>query len=480
MTDEQATLQQLQHDSDQSLVDESLLQVFQHAVSLNPNSRGVATLKWSGVLLFGLSFLLHQLYLKQQNTLPLAAQIESPAVVVEKFSLEPSASVSERVVQHQVDFGVPQKQVGADSPLSEKPAGVEMSGKASLVFTNPLTQAEDSGFRAPLKNTSAPDPTLEQYKALHQRQLELLLKNAEFALSNDRLLTPINDNAVHYLRAMLDLDPGNVAARAGLEKVAQRYRQFALRLMRKHDTLGAASMMEKAESVVGRPMTLLEVDKSFDQAEYQPKVNADVAYTSQALSSATVTPSAQTRAEGIKEQAKVLLGRGETYLASELLEAQLPEHSTDGEWVELLHQSYVASSRTNDATKLRVTVQGALPSYRIARMQAVELMQQGNTLDALAVLERNLPEYAQDQSYYGLLAGLYYRNQRYADAEIAYQKLLGLSPKQGSYWLGYAVALDAQKNTRALNAFEMAQSTLSLKDPARPYVEQRIRELNGS
>ena len=56
-----------------------------------------------------------------------------------------------------------------------------------------------------------------------------LLRAAEVAALDNRLTTPLNDNAFDRYRAVLVLDSGNAQAKRGLAFIAERYLEWAQR-----------------------------------------------------------------------------------------------------------------------------------------------------------------------------------------------------------------------------------------------------------
>lgn len=398
--------------------------------------------------------------------------------------------------------------LGADAREQPEAGGVPETAKADThqpladALLLPATAAGPSELKlAPAAASTAVQENASMAE-MQRLQLELLLQKAEAALARDRLTTPLNDNAVHYYQAMLNIAPNHPVAEAGLLRVASRYAEFYRRLMARGEAAKAQHMILQAKALDPQGLTWSTIDGQMlaDQAgarnsqpraqlsEHknlpQPAQSSNMQEPSlaqvQEAGVTSVSQSRQTRIAGVVRQARSELDAGRPQAAIALLLPELSKAPTHGELVEVLHRAYLEANRQQDAINLRVTLQGAVPGYRLARMQSGELIQQGKLGEAIDILERNLPSYEQDADYYGLLAGLYYKAQRYKDAEQAYEKLLQLNPNFGNYWLGYAVALDAQGNLKARRAFERATQTLAKQDAAREYALQRLRELGQS
>ncbi|BFM12065.1 hypothetical protein R50072_22180 [Simiduia litorea] len=467
MTEIQATLHQLQRGDINRSDGVQPAEDYVHAVELGTENPFATGLRISGVLAFLLAFSVHQFYLVASVDIA----VQAPDV---------AAEVSAESVIDDVETAV----LAAGKPVNQGIAPDALLTPTAIVDTSALAQSDV------LKNTERLEEQAEQARELNllrQQQLELLYKNATIALSKDRLMTPQSDNAVHYFQAMLDIDSAEPRALSGLKKVAKRYKAFAVSLAKRGDITAAAQMLERAEALAPQTLRLGDLIAQMPAAQA-----ADVDATAQpsggsnqasrrtnAQEGTRVVRSVNGEIDDAKFLAKKQIANGQARDAAFLLSSFMPQYAADGEFVELLHQAYLNSNQSAEALNLRVTLQGTLPGHHMAKMQAAEFIQSARPNDAIAVLEKNLPSYEQDSSYYGLLAGLYYRVQRYADAEKAYEKLLGVAPDMGSYWLGYAVALDAQSNLKALGAFKKATLTLPAQDASRQYVEQRVRELGG-
>lgn len=465
MTETQATLHQLQRAQSDSSGDPLPAVDYVHSVEFVSATPLARWLKLSGLFTFLFAFSAHQFYLFDLGELT----DQTPGVVETLATNEqgnvPSAgsNLEQAVAASQSPIMLPPNSLAESDPQLTQEAMLEQTKALAL-------QAEQE----------------RELSLLRQQQIDLLYKNAAIALSKDRLMTPESDNAVHYFQAMLDLDATEPRALSGLQQVAKRYKAFAISLAKKGDITAAAKMLERAETVAPQRIGLGDLIAQMPAAhasEPNSAIERDRDITQTAIESPEVKSSVVRSSNGKADDAKFLarkyIAAGQARDAALLLSGFMPQSATDGEFVELLHQAYLNSNQSAEALKLRVTLQGTLPSYHIAKMQAAEFIQSGRPAEAIAVLEKNLPSYEQDSSYYGLLAGLYYRVQRYADAEQAYEKLLAVAPETGSYWLGYAVALDAQANVKALGAFKKATLTLPAQDAARQYVEQRVRELGG-
>ncbi len=96
----------------------------------------------------------------------------------------------------------------------------------------PADQADDqSGTSTPTQSRrvrrlgDSMDPTQDwspnQNSNNVQRQVDRKLNVAQQALANGNLVTPPNQSALFYFQSVLELQPGNVTAEAGIDTIAQ-------------------------------------------------------------------------------------------------------------------------------------------------------------------------------------------------------------------------------------------------------------------
>ena len=77
----------------------------------------------------------------------------------------------------------------------------------------------------------------------------LLLEAAADDFEHDRLITPPGDNAHDRLLVVLALDPDNLQATEGLERIVERYLEFASRAAERSHFARARSMLDRARVV---------------------------------------------------------------------------------------------------------------------------------------------------------------------------------------------------------------------------------------
>lgn len=103
-------------------------------------------------------------------------------------------------------------------------------------------------------------PTIEQ-------RVSLLLRQAERALYNDRLLLPAEDNAYDRFQAVLKLQPGNAQAKTGLQMIAMRYIEMGRTALR-HSRLSEARIYaQRARQVYPDNPLLREFEQALADAQ---------------------------------------------------------------------------------------------------------------------------------------------------------------------------------------------------------------------
>ncbi|MBR7888995.1 hypothetical protein J9B83_08540 [Marinomonas sp. A79] len=93
--------------------------------------------------------------------------------------------------------------------------------------------------------------TVEQKPALTAEEIvtQRLIVQGDIALEEQRLLTPVDDNANLYFQVVLGRDPGNYQAIQGIAAIVDRYTQWAWQAAQNRDYQKAARNVDFARSV---------------------------------------------------------------------------------------------------------------------------------------------------------------------------------------------------------------------------------------
>lgn len=115
----------------------------------------------------------------------------------------------------------------------------------------------------------APAPVITK----EQQVIRMLLLNGEYTLSRDQLLTPPNDNAYDFFRAVLKLDPDNQRAKGGLQGIVMRYVDLARQAAARGNYTQATSMLNNARIVDPTNLLIKEVSAGLaEQIKSAPPV----------------------------------------------------------------------------------------------------------------------------------------------------------------------------------------------------------------
>ena len=94
--------------------------------------------------------------------------------------------------------------------------------------------------------TSGPAPR-RRLTARERFEIIGLIRNAKLALDENRLMSPANDNAYARYLKVLELDPNDDRARAGVREIARRYVALAEGALRNDSVERAQTFLERAK-----------------------------------------------------------------------------------------------------------------------------------------------------------------------------------------------------------------------------------------
>jgi exopolysaccharide biosynthesis predicted pyruvyltransferase EpsI len=111
----------------------------------------------------------------------------------------------------------------------------------------------------------------EQIQARQTQRIDSLLSEAAAALADNRLTTPLHDNAYDRYRAVLLLQPDNRVAQTGLESVLLHYVDLVREALRDNQVSQAQQLLARSrEYFPGNPL-LEEVRAAVDQAQQKSR-----------------------------------------------------------------------------------------------------------------------------------------------------------------------------------------------------------------
>lgn len=356
-------------------------------------------------------------------------------------------------------------------------------------------------------------PQLEE-KTDHSAVIEQLMRDADRALERDRLTSPIEDNAYARYQQVLALAPEHAGARRGLARITRRYLDLAESYIDRGNALRAEVLLRRARTVQAQhpdipvvaervaalteqqssrnqapsseldtPSQTLEPDTSeIETSDQSARVGLDdSAGAGQPAGRLEVRPNAESVDQQVAQEARQLIRQGRGHSARLRLEKQLEQYPSSRHSAVLLAKIYLEQGDLESARQLLAKID-FLPVDEFAQLQAQLALSEGRPNEAIELLEQHLNLATENESYRATLAGLYYGAKRHAEAASHYRRLLDNFGSKPAYWLGLALALDAQnRSPSALEAYRRAQASgyygAEGQGEVRDYIEQRIATL---
>lgn len=107
--------------------------------------------------------------------------------------------------------------------------------------------------------TKNPSPKAVEVPTAFERLTQRLIEQGETALSAQRLLTPVDDNANLYFQAALGRDPGNFKAIQGITAIVDVYTQWAWQAAKNRNYKQAERYLDSARSVNPEDPAIVEM-----------------------------------------------------------------------------------------------------------------------------------------------------------------------------------------------------------------------------
>ncbi len=148
------------------------------------------------------------------------------------------------------------------SAMIEKPASEivpeiidQLAQSAADTDTPVIKQQEPTTFTAPQPKVIQQQTTQLRDQSpdlpvMVDRSVEQYLADAEIAMREYRLTTPINNNAYAFYRAVLATQPDHPKAVAGLNRIVNQYVQLIEKAMRKDNSRNARVYLKRAEKII--------------------------------------------------------------------------------------------------------------------------------------------------------------------------------------------------------------------------------------
>jgi MSHA biogenesis protein MshN len=335
-----------------------------------------------------------------------------------------------------------------------------------------------------------------------QLQIDALLQDAQIALSMGRLTAPIEDSAYSAYQKILAIDSKNIAAKSGLDDLAQRY----LIMYREQINLGNADMA-KVYMKRARFVSSYYVDAHFNGLE-DADVNSQDLSTSSAPISSDVTDDKTTKPmpipkersdssalqsgsvlhvattsvwkdEQMSRAARAMLQEGKVDAAQTQLKQFIAAEKSPVLSLEVLADTYI-QQQDYDAVVIIIDKAINLPDHIKSKIMAKVFVAKGNNSQAILTLEKSLPAAEDDEEFRALLASLYHKAADYQKSIICYQRLIARFGDKPAYWLGLSLAYDGLGQSKnALQAYQFLAGFPQLQPQVKQYTQQRITALRS-
>lgn len=174
-----------------------------------------------------------------------------------------------------------------------------------------------------------------------------------------------------------------------------------------------------------------------------------------------------------------LLNQNKVYSAEAKLQLVLEHDPKHIKAREMLTALYLKMGRKVEAEEVLSKGLLYVPGYsNFAKLQARLFIDNNKVERAVRILQQHKPAISEDPDYYALLAASYQRQKQHAAAANIYVKLLKLKPREGIWWVGMAISLEALGKTKqAREAYEKAAQTGTLNSRVSNYSSQRLKLL---
>lgn len=249
-------------------------------------------------------------------------------------------------------------------------------------------------------------------------------------------------------------------------------------------TMSKPTSLPKPEQHAALTKPLTEIATDDEQSENEPaepilaeeNVNTDM----QSVKKHQLQLSPKQQAEIAYTKGYSLLQQNKIYSAESKLLLALEHNINHIKAREILVGLYLKTGRKVEARDILQKGIVLLPSYtNFTKLYARLLLDNNETDQAVKILLQHKPTLASDPNYFALLAASYQRQKNHNAAASTYVELLKVKPREGIWWVGMAISLEAlNKKQEALNAYEKARQTGTLNTRISNYSSQRLKQLN--
>jgi len=339
-----------------------------------------------------------------------------------------------------------------------------------------LQQEETSANEGPAadEGKGAPSaPTMED-------EIAVQLAKAENAIRLNRLSLPPGDNALFFIKEILERNSQHNKANRLLERVVDSYLTQIDSSIETRNFMRTEALLERAEifgisvdqiDVVqnrldaARSATAARPDRSIGRYEYNKS-------TSVIHEGSRITATFDSYDMQQRDRARTMIRGGRISDGESELAAFIEKYPAALHSLIFLFDRYMSSSRSADA---QVLVTSATPDHEAAAYLNARLLGFYHGPEkAIMLLERSVPS-AKIKDIQ-----MSYQTRRYGQAKKIYEALLKRNPTEDKYLLGLAISVDGLGETdRALVAYRSVLISREVSSRVLTFVRSRIKQLAG-
>lgn len=374
--------------------------------------------------------------------------------------------------------------------VQESPAVHEIQAQEIPAQEIPIQESLDSTVRPAAVSDMV--QSADMAAATADSAVARLLQAAASALQEQRLTTPVGNNAYQYFNSVLLLEPENPQAVAGIQQIQQIYLDWLDQALTRNQPESARRYWHKARAIGADEEVLLAYENrlqtlALDSGAPQPMetkqivtqpVATEESATQQTPAKYSISAAAAPSVDDASAAAR-LIRDGLT-----LGEARAWRWLEQGAAVEqtgvVLADFYAAQGAQPKLARLHELLSRRGSTSAVYIQAQLMAGQQNFTLAAEQLSGVEFSGAAEERRL-RTLAGFYQRLRDYARALPLYSHLVNTSSANANDWLGLAVSADAQQMTAvAQNAYQMLLR-LNHPDPrVMGFARQRQQDLSFS
>lgn len=194
----------------------------------------------------------------QQERVATQSALEQDTSISDQPLVTPATPEDTSIAMANTESSQPTAELMVDNAPS--PASSQANQPAAEEDTVMATDQESSKEQPVITSeTSLPQHQTAPDKAIDEGLIESHLAAAEKAMRAVRFTTPQRDNAFKYYQMVLEIDPDNTEAHAGLQRIVDRYIQFIAKARLDGRQDEAKLYLQRAESVLPDDARLLKI-----------------------------------------------------------------------------------------------------------------------------------------------------------------------------------------------------------------------------